>query len=83
MMGSGNGNNGHRNRADLEALLAKAAGVEAASESRNQQTADPSHPAWEVFIRYCQQLRHGELERVKIQDGIPVLAEVTIKKVKF
>ncbi len=41
------------------------------------------HPSWESFIRYCQQLEHGEIERLKIQDGLPVLAEVTREKVKF
>lgn len=41
------------------------------------------HPAWHAFVRYCQELRHGEISRLKIQDGLPVLAEVTTKKVKF
>lgn len=41
------------------------------------------HPAWSAFVRYCQELRHGEIESLKIQDGLPVLAEVTTKKVKF
>lgn len=41
------------------------------------------HPAWAAFVRYCQELRHGEIECLKIQDGLPVLAEVTKKKVKF
>jgi hypothetical protein len=40
-------------------------------------------PAWLEFIRYCRDLRHGEIERLSIQDGLPVLAEVTKKKVKF
>lgn len=39
--------------------------------------------AWREFIRYCRELRHGEIERLSIQDGLPVLAEVTKKKVKF
>lgn len=39
--------------------------------------------AWLVFIRYCRQLGHGEIERLRIQDGLPVLAEMTKKKVKF
>jgi hypothetical protein len=39
--------------------------------------------AWREFIRYCRDLRHGEIERLSIQDGLPVLAEVTKKKVKF
>jgi len=45
--------------------------------------AAPLHPAWSAFVRYCQDLRHGEIECLKIQDGLPVLAEVTTKKVKF
>ena len=44
---------------------------------------DRLHPAWQTFIRYCSQLRHGEIERLCIQDGLPVLAETTTKKVKF
>jgi hypothetical protein len=40
-------------------------------------------PAWREFIRFCRDLRHGEIERLSIQDGLPVLAEVTTKKVKF
>ena len=41
------------------------------------------HPAWRAFIDYCFELRHGEIEILKIQDGLPVLAEVVKKKVKF
>lgn len=41
------------------------------------------HPSWLAFIRFCQDLGHGEIERLAIQDGLPVLAEVTKKKVKF
>jgi hypothetical protein len=41
------------------------------------------HPTWRTFIRYCAQLRHGEIERLCIQDGLPILAESTTKKVKF
>ena len=50
--------------------------------------ADPAsspglHPAWQEFVRFCGELRFGEIEKLKIQDGLPVLAEVTKKKVKF
>jgi len=46
--------------------------------------ADKSiHPAWLAFIRYCSELQHGEIEVLKIQDGLPVLAEVVRKKIKF
>ena len=41
------------------------------------------HPAWVAFVRYCQQMGHGEIERLKIQDGIPVLVEVSRQKIKF
>ncbi len=41
------------------------------------------HPAWSAFIRYCFELEHGEIETLKIQDGLPVLAEVIRKKIKF
>jgi len=43
----------------------------------------PLHPAWQAFVRYCAELQHGEIELLKIQDGLPVLAEVIRKKVKF
>ena len=41
------------------------------------------HPSWRLFIEYCTQLGHGEIEVLKIQDGLPVLAEVVKKKIKF
>jgi hypothetical protein len=47
----------------------------------NEDTA--LHPAWQAFIRYCQQMGHGEIERLKIQDGVPVLVEVSRQKIKF
>ena len=43
----------------------------------------PLHPSWIAFLQYCAEMRHGEIERLKIQDGLPVLAEVTMKKIKF
>jgi hypothetical protein len=30
-----------------------------------------------------RELGHGEIERLKTQDGLPMTAEVTTKKVKF
>lgn len=41
------------------------------------------HPAWSSFLRFCEGLQFGEIEKLKIQDGLPVLAELTTKKVKF
>ena len=50
-----------------------------------QAKIDPSplHPAWRAFIRYCAELQHGEIELLKIQDGLPMLAEKVKKKIKF
>ena len=50
---------------------------------RRETAAESMHPAWAEFIRYCQALQFGELEKVKIQNGVPMLAEVTVRKVKF
>jgi hypothetical protein len=41
------------------------------------------HPAWYSFIKYCEKLRFGEIERLKIQDGIPMIAEEVKRKIKF
>jgi hypothetical protein len=41
------------------------------------------HPSWLRLIRYCAELGHGEIEKLKIQDGLPMNAEVTTRKVKF
>jgi len=41
------------------------------------------HPAWMRLIRYCAELGHGEIEKLKIQDGVPVIANVVREKVKF
>jgi len=38
---------------------------------------------WARLIRFCQQLGHGEIEKLKIQDGLPVIADVVREKVKF
>jgi hypothetical protein len=35
------------------------------------------------LIQFCQQLGHGEIEKLKIQDGVPVIADVVREKVKF
>ena len=43
----------------------------------------PLHPAWLTLIRLCRELGLGEIERLVVQDGLPVLAEVTRKKVKL
>jgi hypothetical protein len=50
---------------------------------RGERKDSPLSPAWREFISFCKNLRHGEIERLSIQDGVPVLAELTKKKVKF
>ena len=41
------------------------------------------HPAWVRLMQYCAELGHGELEKLKIQDGVPIIADVVREKVKF
>jgi len=59
-----------------------APGVYVCSEDHAGEAAKPN-AAWLAFIHYCQQLGHGEIEKLKIQDGLPVLAEQAFKKIKF
>ena len=35
------------------------------------------------MIRFCQQLGYGEIEKLKIQDGVRVIADIVREKVKF
>ncbi|MEW5979972.1 MAG: hypothetical protein AB1898_29600 [Acidobacteriota bacterium] len=41
------------------------------------------HPSWLALIKLCRELGHGEIERLSIQDGLPVLAETVRKKCRF
>jgi hypothetical protein len=41
------------------------------------------HPSWLRLIRFCAELSHGEIEKLKIQNGLPMLAEVATRKIKF
>lgn len=41
------------------------------------------HPAWIGFIKYCRLIRNGEIHTLKIQDGLPMLAEKTVNTVIF
>lgn len=41
------------------------------------------HPAWYAFIKVCQNIRFGEIEQLKIQDGLPMPAEEVTKKIRF
>ena len=41
------------------------------------------NPQWVKFIRYCEKIGFGELQKIQIQNGIPVSAEKATKKIKF
>lgn len=41
------------------------------------------HPAWQALMKLCRELGHGEIERLKIQDGLPVFAEKITEKIKL
>jgi hypothetical protein len=58
---------------------------EGGNEVVHQKPEAPTklHPAWDEFVRYCADLEYGEIEKLRIQNGLPVLAELTRKKVKF
>jgi PII-like signaling protein len=51
-------------------------------EASGQRAGATVYPAWTAFIRLCQQIEFGELERVKLQDGLPVSVEVVKKRIK-
>jgi len=41
------------------------------------------HPQEAALIRYLRALRFGRLERLEVQDGLPVAAEEVRGKVRF
>ena len=53
------------------------------SQSAAITRADQLHPGWKALIRLCTELDHGEIERLRIQDGLPVLVELTRQKIKL
>jgi len=46
---------------------------------RVQQIAEE----WARLIEYCQRLGYGEIEKLRIHNGVPVIADVVREKVKF
>ena len=54
-----------------------------ARDRQENRTDSCIHPTWLRLMRYCAELGHGEIEKLKIQDGLPMLAEVTTRKIKF
>lgn len=41
------------------------------------------HPNWCELIRQCEQLGYGEILRLKIQDGLPMAAEIVKRRIVF
>lgn len=58
------------------------AGNDAVSRTDHYGVQD-LHPVWRAFVRFCRELGHGDIELLRVQDGLPVMAELTRKKVKF
>jgi hypothetical protein len=54
-----------------------------ARRTSEARTTAGVHPAWQRLIRYCAELGHGELDKLKIHDGLPVAADIVREKVKF
>ena len=50
---------------------------------RKAEASAGLHRTWQDFVRYCADLDYGEIEILKIQGGLPVVAEFTRKRVKF
>jgi hypothetical protein len=57
--------------------------VRSAFCSQEAQRLQALHPAWIALIRHCMEMGYGEIERLKIQDGIPVMAEKSIQRIKL
>ncbi|MFC2168905.1 hypothetical protein ACFLRW_07970 [Acidobacteriota bacterium] len=41
------------------------------------------HANWCDFINLCEKMDFGEIEQLKIQNGLPIVAEVVKKKINF
>jgi len=54
-----------------------------AESAATRETVTELHPAWQAFIQYCRDLNHGEIDCIKIQNGLPVSAEVIKKKIRW
>lgn len=51
----------------------------------NRQVADEPilTSQWIEFVKFCMNLRFGRIEKLEIQNGVPVFAEMVTEKVKF
>jgi len=53
------------------------------NDEHNGKVVQPIPEEWARLIKFCQQLGHGELEKLNIQDGVPMIADIVREKVKF
>lgn len=45
--------------------------------------AEQKREKWEKFIRFCEKLDFGEIDKLKIQNGVPFIAEKVVTRIKF
>lgn len=53
------------------------------AHSNHSRAVEQLHPAWKNLIVLCEKIGFGELERLKIQHGLPVAADTVLKKIRF
>lgn len=52
-------------------------------EKQQQHVTMVLHPTEAELIQYLRKLRYGRVERLEVQEGLPVLAEEVREKVRF
>ena len=57
--------------------------IHGSKNEQGEKLAQDIPEPWARLIRFCEQLGHGEIEKLKIQDGVPVIADLVREKVKF
>lgn len=58
-------------------------GLSGFNETLEKERLIPIHPLCFTFIQYCETLGYGEIEKLKIQDDLPMIAEEVRRKIKF
>ena len=57
--------------------------VDPANEHKGRQTILSLPPEWRSFLSFCERLGNGEIHELKIQDGLPVIAQAVTRRVRF
>ena len=57
--------------------------IKFAANPGRRQAEESLHPAWREHMKLCESMGYGEIERLKVHNGLPVLAEITRQKVKL